>query len=1205
MILLELLYSYKKNHFFIKALKEIIFLSLKDSNLYNFFKMRKYSLILVLSFFSSFTFSQSTLLVGAKANDKVENATIVRLSEHTNVPNYVKFNKGKEIPFTQFQNWLSQFSNSKQSLEMRLLKTETDFLGHQHYRYQQVINGTPVQLGTYIVHVKNGLVYAANGNFYSNTNVTSSVQLPESAALGKALNHINAELYKWEIKKEETHLKFEQDDQSATYFPKGELVYINDKAKVDGQLVLAYRFNIYAEVPHGRKEVYVSANSGGIVWEENKIHEIDVVGSANTGYSGTQTITCDDMGNGTFRLRETGRGNGIRTFNNGNTTNYSNTDFTNNTANWSTFSPANDAYATDAHWGAEMTYDYYLNQHGRNSIDGNGFRLDSYVHHDDNYANAFWDGQRMTYGDGNGNNSPFTPLDIAGHEITHGLTGMTASLVYQDEAGALNESFSDIFGASIEYVARPAQSNWNMGEDLGGTGLRNMADPKSKGDPDTYFGTNWAPLGGADNGGVHTNSGVQNFWFVLLTDGGTGTNDNGDAYTVNGLGLTKAAQIAFRNLTVYLTSNANYDDARFYAIQAAVDLFGACSPEVASVTNAWYAVGVGQEYSPNAVASFEAEYTTSCVAPFTVDFKNTSMNGSTFTWTFGDGNSSNQVSPSHTFTTYGSFDVKLYVDGGLSCGVDSVEKLSFVVVDSTLPCITILPTQGTYTTQTSCSGTIYDSGGPSNKYGANENSVITIAPTGATTVDLDFTFFDVEPGDNGTCNYDRLRVYDGPTTAPGSLIGTYCNLTKPTQVSSTGGAITVEFFSDQAAEHYGFEINWQCHNTNVAPVANFTSNIDTTCTGEVNFTDLSLNTPTSWLWDFGDGDTSAQENPTHFYTTSGLYNVQLTSTNGVGNDDTIKTNVVYVNLPTAPTVQGDSICPNFTASLTATGSGVLNWYNVPTGGTIINSGTSYTTPTLTTTTNYYVEDFIEAPTQNMGKVDNFGGGGNFNNNEQYLIFDVYQPIEIIDVQVYAGAAGDRIVELRDNLGIVLESKTVNISSTGKHTVKLNFNVPVGIDFQLGLAPNTPVTDLYRNDGGANYPYTLAGMASITRSSANVSGGLNHYYFMYDWRVKGVDCISARIPIEAKVDCPTGIGELSAQGINIYPNPVSDVLTIEGLYNNSSVQDKNYQITNLLGEIVREGNITSDKHVINTEQLTKGVYVILIGNESKMYKFLKY
>ena len=109
--------------------------------------------------------------------------------------------------------------------------------------------------------------------------------------------------------------------------------------------------------------------------------------------------------------------------------------FWNNTSNL-------DNYATDAHWGAEMTYDYFFSMFNRNSIDGNGFALVSYVHYGNNYSNAFWDGQRMTYGDGN--NNPFTALDITGHEITHGLTNFTANLVYQNESGALNESFSDI-----------------------------------------------------------------------------------------------------------------------------------------------------------------------------------------------------------------------------------------------------------------------------------------------------------------------------------------------------------------------------------------------------------------------------------------------------------------------------------------------------------------------------------------------------------------------------------------------------------------------------------------------------------------------------------------------------------------------------------------------------------------------------------------
>ena len=126
----------------------------------------------------------------------------------------------------------------------------------------------------------------------------------------------------------------------------------------------------------------------------------------------------------------------------------------------------------------------------------------------------------MTYGDGSGSYNPFCALDIAGHEIGHGLMDYTANLVYSYESGALNESFSDIWGTAVEFYGKFSQANWQVGEDIGVT-LRDMSDPKSYGDPDTYQGTNWA-TGPADNGGVHTNSGVQNFWFYLLTVGGTG-----------------------------------------------------------------------------------------------------------------------------------------------------------------------------------------------------------------------------------------------------------------------------------------------------------------------------------------------------------------------------------------------------------------------------------------------------------------------------------------------------------------------------------------------------------------------------------------------------------------------------------------------------------------------------------------------------------
>ncbi len=1069
-------------------------------------------LLFLLSVFSVISINaatNATVLTGNKAAEKVPNSEIVRLKDFTSIPNYVKFSKGKEIPLVKLESWLKGFYQTDAQFGLTLIGEDEDQIGYKHYRYQQTVNGVPVKFGMYIAHVKNGLVESINGELFDNVAVSTSAGIPEASALSSALNHINAVTYKWEIPAQEEHLKYEQEDPTATYYPKGELVLINENANVESPLVLAYRFNIYSEKPFGRKEVYVNAQSGAIIWEENKIHEADVTGTANTLYSGTQTITSDNA-SGPFRLRESGRGNGIRTYSNGNTTTYSTADITNGSANWTT----PDA-ALDAHWGAEMTYDYFWNEHGRNSIDGNGFTLVSHVHHDNNYSNAFWDGQRMTYGDGGSNNSPFTALDIAGHEIAHGLTTNTANLVYQAESGALNESFSDIFGNSVEFTARPAQASWQLGEDLGFV-IRNMANPNAEGDPDTYFGTNWASLTGGDNGGVHTNSGVQNFWYYLLVTGGSGTNDNGDAYTVNPLGLTDAGRVAFRNLTVYLTSSSQYTDARFFAIQSAVDLFGGCTSQVQEVTNAWYAVGVGSIYSPVTVSDFNSPIVSSCSAPFTVNFNNTSVNGTSFTWDFGDGNNSALTNPSNTYNNYGTYTVELIANGGATCGIDTNTKVAYIVIDSALPCVTILPTNGTVSTQTSCIGTIYDSGGAAGDYGANEDAQITIAPPGAGTIDLTFINFDVEAGQSGTCNYDYVEVYDGPNTSS-ALIDRYCNNNVPTTVSSTSGSITIVFHSDPGVEDAGFQVDWQCNIPTQAPTADFTADVDTTCTGTINFSDLSTNGPNAWAWDFGDAlGTSSQQNPTYTYTANGLYTVQLTSSNAIGNDVATKTNYIYVNMPAAPAVVGDAICVNNTANLSVTGSGTLNWYNSATGGTIFNTGGSYTTPVLGTTTTYYVEDVIVAPIQNLGK-PNDNGSGAFFNNQQHLIFDVYQPMEIIDVQVYPGSNGIRTVELRNSAGTVLQSKLVAINGTGPQTVTLNFMVMPGTDYQLGISTGTATIDLYRNDGGITYPYAIGGLASITRSSANQNGGLDHYYFFYDWNVKEPDCISPRVPVTATVN----------------------------------------------------------------------------------------
>lgn len=251
------------------------------------------------------------------------------------------------------------------------------------------------------------------------------------------------------------------------------------------------------------------------------------------------------------------------------------------------------------------------------------------------------------------------------------------------------------------------------------------------------------------------------------------------------------------------------------------------------------------------------------------------------------------------------------------------------------------------------------------------------------------------------------------------------------------------------------------------------------------------------------------------YTTSSLSgNISVTANDGSCTSLPASLSVT-VNQATIPITTNDTICANNTANLSASGSGTLEWYTNPTGGSSIHTGSSYTTPTLSSTMTYYVNNVFVAPNQTMGKPDNTGGGAIFNSN-RHLKFDAYVDMEIISVVVYAGAAGNRTIQLRDNNGTPLQTTTVNLVS-GMQTVNLNFNVPAGTDYQLGVATTTASIDMYRNNAGLTYPYDLAGIGSITRSDATTNGGLSHYYFFYNWTVKGADCESAREPVTAFVD----------------------------------------------------------------------------------------
>jgi hypothetical protein len=256
--------------------------------------------------------------------------------------------------------------------------------------------------------------------------------------------------------------------------------------------------------------------------------------------------------------------------------------------------------AVDAHYGAGKTFDYFKNVQGRNGIWGTGVGARSRVHFGNGYANAFWDGTQMTYGDGVGNAHPLVELDVVGHEMTHGVTENTAGLVNVGESGGLNEATSDIFGTSIEWYAdNPSDTpDYLVGESIdingNGTPLRYMDRPSRDGlSPDCWSSS----LGNQD---PHYSAGPLNHWFYLASEGSGAKAVNGVSYnsptcnssSVSGIGRDKAARIWFRTLTTYLTSSNTYAAAREGAIQSAKDLYGVTSAECTSVEASFSAIGV-------------------------------------------------------------------------------------------------------------------------------------------------------------------------------------------------------------------------------------------------------------------------------------------------------------------------------------------------------------------------------------------------------------------------------------------------------------------------------------------------------------------------------------------------------------------------------------------------------------------------------------
>ncbi len=564
-----------------------------------------------------------------------------KILHENGTPSLISFTSGNNLSSLQTQNLFQQYLNLSSKTSMKLTKTEVDKSGKfKDERFQMYFDGYPVEFGSYNLHYKNGELTSMNGEIFDTNNAQTEISISQEQAFIKAKKYVNASSYMWE--------DLEYSASSGYKKPVGEKVLLPiSSGNGDYKLILAYKFDIYAAAPISRGWVYVDASNGAILGynaimkhakmnnfptkQVNKDTPIALdksfeqpilfaAGTAATRYSGSRqietTLATSGTNSGKYILNDTTRGGGVVTKNLKKSSSIgSAVDFVDNDNEWTAAEHDNSTFdnaALDAHWGVEKTYDYFKDTFNRNSYNNAGAILNSYVHYNSNYENAGWTGSEMIYGDGATTFKPLTAFDVTAHELGHGVCEYSANLAYQRESGALNEGFSDIWGAIVEHKYAPEKQAFLIGEDIVKTSpnyLRSMSNPKSglSAQPDTYRGTNWYPATVEegcitpssftnDNCGVHYNSGVLNHWFYILVMGKTGTNDLGKSYNVTGIGWEKAEKIAYKLETGFLTANSNYKNARDFGIQAAKDLYGVNSPEMIAVQDAFYAVGVGVKY---------------------------------------------------------------------------------------------------------------------------------------------------------------------------------------------------------------------------------------------------------------------------------------------------------------------------------------------------------------------------------------------------------------------------------------------------------------------------------------------------------------------------------------------------------------------------------------------------------------------------------
>jgi Zn-dependent metalloprotease len=467
---------------------------------------------------------------------------------------------------------------AREKLVVRDVVKDAD--GTVHTRYERTYAGLPVLGGDLVTHVaKSGTLKGVSKATKARISVASTDAAVSPTAAGKSA------------------LKAAGSAEATTATATSRKVVW----AVGTKPVLAYE-SVVKGLQHdgtpSELHVVTDAATGKKIYSYQAID----TGTGTSRYSGTVPLGTTASASGGYDLIDGGRG-GHKTYDLNGGTSGTGTLFHDADDIWGDGTVTNrQTAAVDAAYGAAVTWDFYKSAFNRNGIAGDGRAAYSRVHYGNAYVNAFWNDSCfcMTYGDGAGNADPLTSLDVAGHEMSHGLTAATAGLKYSRESGGLNEATSDIFGTSVEFFANNSSDpgDYLIGEKIdingNGTPLRYMDKPSKDGGSADYWSRS---VGRLD---VHYSSGVANHFFYLLSEGSGAKTINGVSYnsptydgsTVTGIGRTKADQIWYKALTTYFTSSTDYAGARTGTLKAASDLYGAGSAEYNAVAAAWKGVNV-------------------------------------------------------------------------------------------------------------------------------------------------------------------------------------------------------------------------------------------------------------------------------------------------------------------------------------------------------------------------------------------------------------------------------------------------------------------------------------------------------------------------------------------------------------------------------------------------------------------------------------